>query len=174
MGTAYLTVKLRRLHYVIMSKTRWLKPEETKTWLNMWGVTQWLTTRLDEQLKKDSGVSLSDYFVCAQISMAPDARITMSDLAVVTDMSPSRLSHTVARLEKRGWVQREQSETDRRTNIAVLQPAGQKFLEEAAPGHVERARSLIFDPLTEQEAEQLGTILGKILDVLDPPTLPRA
>ncbi|PFG28262.1 transcription factor [Corynebacterium renale] len=158
----------------LMADTRWLNPEETQTWLNMWGVTQWLTTRLDEQLKKDSGVSLSDYFVLAQISLAPDARLTMSDLAAVADMSPSRLSHTVARLEKRGWVSREQSETDRRTNIAVLLPAGQEFLDQAAPGHVECARSYIFDPLTPEEAGALGTSLGKILDALDPPTLPRA
>ena len=82
--------------------TQWLSAEEQRTWLAVWSVTEWLPTRLDEQLKRDSGVNLHDYFALAQISMAPDERLTMTDLAALSDMSPSRLSLVVARLERRG------------------------------------------------------------------------
>ena len=153
--------------------TQWLSAEEQRTWLAVWSVTDWLPTRLDEQLKRDSGVNLHDYFALAQISMAPDERLTMTDLAALSDMSPSRLSHVVARLERRGWVVRSPSETDRRTNIASLTDEGRAFIREAAPGHVTRARELVFDPLTKDEVESLGTILNKILTALDPPLLPR-
>ncbi|AGS34670.1 transcription factor [Corynebacterium maris DSM 45190] len=153
--------------------TQWLSAEEQRTWLAVWSVTEWLPTRLDEQLKRDSGVNLHDYFALAQISMAPDERLTMTDLAALSDMSPSRLSHVVARLERRGWVVRSPSETDRRTNIASLTDEGRTFIREAAPGHVTRARELVFDPLTKDEVESLGTILNKILTALDPPLLPR-
>ncbi len=153
--------------------TQWLSAEEQRTWLAVWSVTEWLPTRLDEQLKRDSGVNLHDYFALAQISMAPDERLTMTDLAALSDMSPSRLSHVVARLERRGWVVRSPSETDRRTNIASLTDEGRAFIREAAPGHVTRARELVFDPLTKDEVESLGTILNKILTALDPPLLPR-
>lgn len=152
---------------------RWLNPEEQDTWLALWSVTEWMPTRLDEQLKRDSGVNLHDYFALAQISMAPNEQLTMTELAAVSDMSPSRLSHVVSRLEKRGWVERNPSETDRRTNIASITEQGRVFIRGAAPGHVERVHQLVFDPLTPEETRQLGHLLNKILRTLDPPQLPR-
>ncbi|WP_235840355.1 MarR family winged helix-turn-helix transcriptional regulator [Corynebacterium yudongzhengii] len=79
----------------------------------------------------------------------------------------------MSRLENRGWVRRQPSEDDRRTNIASLTDEGRKFLQEAAPGHVERVLELVFDGLSAEENLQLGTLLGKILSHLDPPALPR-
>lgn len=171
----YLHVKLMSMSDQIQTdQTRWLNSDEQYTWLLLWSVTEWLPTRLDEQLKRDSGVNLYDYFALAQISMAPDAQLTMTELAALSDMSPSRLSHVVARLEKRGWVVRTQSAEDRRTNIASITEEGHAFITTAAPGHVERARQLVFDPLTAEEIDTLGAILGKIVGALNPPELPRA
>lgn len=152
---------------------RWLNPEQAQTWLALWSVQEWLPTRLDEQLKRDQGVNLHDYFALAQISMAPDEQLTMSQLAAQADMSPSRLSHVVSRLENRGWVERHPSPTDRRTNIASLTDEGRAFIRQAAPGHVERVLELVFDNLTEEENKVLGEIMNKVLSRLDPPVLPR-
>lgn len=152
---------------------RWLTPEQSSTWLALWSVQEWLPTRLDEQLKRDQGINLHDYFALAQISMAPEEKLTMTQLARRSDMSPSRLSHVVTRLEKRGWVERYPSATDRRTNIASLTDAGRDFIQSAAPGHVDRVLSLVFDDLTEEETRLLGELMNKILSHLDPPELPR-
>ncbi len=153
---------------------RWLTPEEQDTWLAIWSVTEWMQTRLDEQLKRDMGINLHDYFALAQISMAPGEQLTMTELAALSDMSPSRLSHVVSRLEKRGWVERNPSETDRRTNIASITDEGRDFIRVAAPGHVEKVRQLVFDPLTGEEVTELGRLLTKIMRTLDVPQLPRA
>ena len=151
---------------------RWLNADEQETWLALWSVTEWMPTRLDEQLKRDMGVNLHDYFALAQISMAPGEQLTMTELAALSDMSPSRLSHVVSRLEKRGWVERNPSETDRRTNIASITEAGREFIEGAAPGHVGRVKELVFDPLDAEETKELGRLLNKVLDALEPPQLP--
>lgn len=153
---------------------RWLNEEQTRTWLALWSVSEWLPTRLDEQLKRDEGVSLHDYFPLAQISMAPEEKLTMTELAALSDMSPSRLSHVVSRLEKRGWVERHPSPTDRRTNIAHLTDAGRVFIQGAAPSHVDQVLHLVFDDLSPAENRLLGDLLTKILANLDPPELPRA
>ncbi|AIT60906.1 MarR family winged helix-turn-helix transcriptional regulator [Corynebacterium doosanense] len=153
---------------------RWLNPEQTRTWLALWSVSEWMSTRLDEQLKRDEGVGHTDYFPLAQISMAPGEQLTMTELAGLSNMSPSRLSHVVSRLEDRGWVKREASPTDRRTNIARLTDAGRHFVQRAAPGHVEHVRSLIFDGLTDEENRQLGDLLTKVMVRINPPALPRA
>lgn len=157
-----------------MTDTRWLLPEESDTWLALWSVTNWLPARLDEQLKAESGVGLTDYFVLAQISMAPDEQLSMTELATLSDMTASRLSHTVARLEKRGWVYRSPAPADKRTNIAHLTDGGREFITGAAPGHVEAVRDLVFDALEPGEAREFGRLLGKVLTRLDPPRLPRA
>ena len=70
----------------------------------------------------------------------PAARLRMSELAVATLGSRSRLSHAVARLESNGWVRREGVEDDRRGQVAILTAAGPATLREAAPGHVEAVR----------------------------------
>ena len=151
----------------------WLNPREAETWLALWGVSEWLPARLDQQLKRDSGVSHRDYFALAQISMAPEEKLSMTELARLSDMSASHLSHVVSRLEKRGWVRRAPSTEDRRTNIAHLTDEGREFIRGAAPGHVREARRRIFDRLTEEETEALGTLLNKVLDGLDPPGIAR-
>lgn len=151
----------------------WLNPREAETWLVLWAVSEWLPARLDQQLKRDSGVSHRDYFALAQISMAPDERLSMTELARLSDMSASHLSHVVSRLEKRGWVRRFPSHEDRRTNIAQLTDEGRNFLREAAPGHVRETRRRIFDHLTGEENRILGALLGKVLEGLDPPGIAR-
>src|SRR3712207_6883169 len=47
------------------------------------------------------------YVVLAMLSEAPGRSRRMSDLARRANQSQSRLSHTVARLEERGWVDRK-------------------------------------------------------------------
>src|SRR4030095_3531652 len=58
-----------------------------------------------------------------------------SALALGSTQSQSRLSHTVARLEERGWVRRERSHEDGRGNLAVLTAAGWDVVRAVAPGH---------------------------------------
>ncbi|WP_018295742.1 MarR family winged helix-turn-helix transcriptional regulator [Corynebacterium lubricantis] len=157
-----------------MNDARWLNDDETDTWLALWAVISWLPTRLDEQLKADSGMGHHDYFTLAQISMSDNASVTMTDLAALTQMSPSRLSHVVGRLEKRGFVTRTPDNEDRRINIAAMTDEGWDFIREAAPGHVEHVRELIFDALSKEESHQLGELLRKVITKLEPTTLPRA
>lgn len=155
-----------------MTTPRWLNTEETTTWLALWSVTSWLPTRLDEQLKKTVCINLPDYFVLSQVSMATDEHLSMTELAQLSDMSASRLSHTVTRLEQRGWVYRAPDPDDKRTNICHLTDAGRSFIQKAAPGHVETARELVFDALSPEENRELSRLLGKVLDRLDPPRMP--
>lgn len=155
-----------------MTSPRWLNPEEHETWLSLWSVTSWLPARLDEQLKASAQINLPDYFVLSQVSMTPERRLSMTELARLSDMSASRLSHTVTRLEQRGWVYRAPAPEDKRTNICHLTDEGLTFIQQAAPGHVEATRKLVFDALTPAENREFGRLLGKVLSRLDPPRSP--
>jgi DNA-binding MarR family transcriptional regulator len=90
----------------------------------------------------------------------------MTDLARLVGTTPSRLSHAVASLEQRGWVERQACPTDKRGQIARLTAAGAAAVETAAPGHVDEVRRLVFDHLTADEVGQLRAIAAKLLPAL--------
>jgi len=86
----------------------------------------------------------------------------MSQLAVATLGSRSRLSHAVARLESNGWVRREGVATDRRGQFAVITENGLAALRDAAPGHVRTVREAVFDALTPQQVEYLYEVCARL------------
>jgi DNA-binding MarR family transcriptional regulator len=91
----------------------------------------------------------------------------MSELADATRSSRSRLSHAVARLEERGWLERVDCPTDKRGQIAVLTGAGFGALEAAAPGHVAAVRKHLIDQLTPEQVtqlEQIGSVVAAGLE----------
>jgi DNA-binding MarR family transcriptional regulator len=108
------------------------------------------------------------------LSEAPHRSRRMSDLARRANQSQSRLSHTVARLEERGWVRRERSADDGRGNVAVLTDAGWDVVRSVAPGHVAAVRSAFFDPLEPGQTEALRAALERVVDRLDPEHVLRA
>jgi DNA-binding MarR family transcriptional regulator len=147
---------------------RWLDEQEQQTWRSWLAVSELVPRTLDAQLQRDAGLTHAAYVVLAMLSEAPDRSRRMSDLARVANQSQSRLSHTVARLEERGWVQRVRATEDRRGNVAVLTDAGWDVVTRVAPGHVEAVHDALFAALTSEQVVALGEALGAVLDRLDP------
>lgn len=147
---------------------RWLDDEQQRTWRAWLTVSELLPRTLDAQLQRDAGLSHAAYVVLAMLSESPTRSRRMSDLARRANQSQSRLSHTVARLEERGWVRRERAADDGRGNLAVLTDAGWEVVVAAAPGHVDAVRAAMFDPLTPDQTTALRSILETIVERLDP------
>jgi DNA-binding MarR family transcriptional regulator len=148
--------------------TQWLDDDQQRTWRAWLAVAELLPRVLDAQLQRDAGISHTAYVVLAMLSESPNRSRRMSDLARRANQSQSRLSHTVARLEERGWVQRERSTEDGRGNVAVLTEAGWEVVRKLAPGHVDAVREAMFDPLDAEQAKAFGDALTAIIDRLDP------
>jgi DNA-binding MarR family transcriptional regulator len=146
----------------------WLDDEQQQTWRAWLTVAELLPRTLDAQLQRDAGLSHAAYVVLAMLSESPDRRRRMSDLARRANQSQSRLSHTVARLEDRGWVRRERAEDDGRGQFAVLTDDGDEVVRSAAPGHVDAVRTAMFDPLTPEQVRTLGEAMRAVVEVLDP------
>ena len=147
---------------------RWLDEEQQRTWRAWLAVSELVPRALDTQLQRDAGLSHAAYVVLAMLSEAPGRSRRMSDLARRANQSQSRLSHTVARLEDRGWVRRERSADDGRGNLAVLTDAGWDVVRTVAPGHVDAVRAAMFAPLTAEQTRVLGDAMQAILEQLDP------
>jgi len=127
-----------------------------------------LPTALDAQLRRDAGISHFEYQVLALLSEAPGRTLRMSALATLAGGSLPRLSQVVARLEQRGWMRRTPDQADGRYTLAILTDQGRAKVTEAAPGHVEEVRRLVFDPLTKTQSRQLREIGRRIMRAVDP------
>ncbi len=142
---------------------RWLSDEEQEVWrayLSMVNAVRKSTVR---QLMTDADMPPAYFEILVHLSEAQDSTLRMSELAQATEGTQSQLSHAVNRLEERGWVRRQRCEADGRGLYAVLTPDGMAALESAAPGHVECVRQLLFDPLTQQEQQQLLAIAQRVV-----------
>ncbi|MFG2357931.1 MarR family winged helix-turn-helix transcriptional regulator [Streptomyces sp. NPDC048521] len=148
-------------------RPRWLSPAELKTWHQVTLLLYKLPTALEAQLQRDAKLSVVEYYVLAGLSEQPDRRMRMSELAVLANAELSRLSHLMSRLEKRGFVRREPDPTNGRYTHAILTDAGYTHLVEAAPGHVERVRHLVYDILDPSELHALGAAAQKIIDRIE-------
>ena len=99
---------------------KWLTAAELDAWLSLVRLFMWLPWSIDQQLQRDSNLSMVEYQVLAMLSTRPQQTMRMSSLAEVTNASLSRLSHLVKRLEARGLVRREPDPADGRFTNAIL------------------------------------------------------
>ena len=140
---------------------KWLSPAEMKAWRSYIIASRHLLDALDSDLVGHD-LSMPDYEILAQLSDAPERRLRMSELAEITLLSRSRLSHRMKVMEKAGWVKREACPSDKRGFFAVMSPKGWKAIVAAAPDHVASVRSRFVDHLSAQEQVVLAGIFSRI------------
>ncbi len=148
-------------HSTMYSSTmtaRWLTADEQRAWRAYLESTKVVFDALDRRLQREADMPHAYYEILVRLSEAEGRAMRMSELADCTLSSRSRLSHAVARLEERGWIEREACPTDRRGQIATLTDAGFTALQAAAPGHVRSVRDFVIDALSEQQLRQLSDI----------------
>lgn len=148
---------------------RWLSDDEQATWRALLMATQMLDEALDQQLQRDVGIPHAHYAILVTLSEAPDRALRMSDVAATLHFSPSRTTHAVASLEKRGWVSRHPCPDDKRGQFATLTDHGMAVLEAAAPGHVEEVRRCVFDNLTTTQSRELRALCHTLATAMSHP-----
>ncbi len=149
-------------HRAQESEPRWLGEEELEAWMALVGMVTRLPVELDRQLRRDAGLTHFEYVVMAGLSEAPERTLRMSVLAQFAEGQLPRLSQVAARLERRGWLTRRPDPADGRYTLATLTDAGMAKVVDTAPGHVARARELVFDHLSKAQVRQLRDIGRRI------------
>ena len=148
------------------SSTRWLSSGQQKVWRAWLDAVARIDSHLDEVLRP-FGLDLGEYEILVRLSEAPERRMRMSDLADAVRQSRSRLTHTVARMEKKGLLNRVPCANDRRGVIAILTDEGFGLLETAAPAHVDSVREVLVDGDDPADFEALGRAMNAVNQVAD-------
>ena len=164
-------VNLGNSRYLLLmsgaAEPEWLSEEELEAWRAVAMLLFRLPAVLDRQLLRDSQLTLFEYFTLSGLSMMPGRTMRMSELALWSNSSLSRLSNVVKRLEQRGWIERHPDPDDGRYTAATLTDAGWDIVVAAAPGHVDAVRQHVISPLTAAQVRTMGAIGTRISASLD-------
>jgi DNA-binding MarR family transcriptional regulator len=146
---------------------RWLTAEEQRVWRRWLTLNAQLSATLQRELQDDAGLSTQDYEVLVHLTDNAEGRMRVTDLARLMQWERSRVSHHVTRMERRHLVQRVECAEDGRGAFVVITQQGRAAIEQAAPGHVNTVRRLVFDVLSPEEVDSFGAIIDKALAQLD-------
>jgi DNA-binding MarR family transcriptional regulator len=86
---------------------------------------------------------------------------TMGALAAMLVVKPNNLSGNISSLVNQGFVKREINDSDQRSLLAVLTPAGETFLAEHLPAHWRRLERLM-GGLSRAEKLHLVSLLNQM------------
>ncbi len=142
---------------------RWLSAAQQRVWRSYIQLERLLPARLGREMQAVSGLSGPEYEVLVNLSEEPAGRLRPYQLGERMLWEQSRLSHQLSRMQRRGLVMREDCPGDGRGAFVFLTPTGWAAIRAAAPPHADMVRKLVFDQLTEAEAEAFGATCDKIL-----------
>ena len=148
------------------SNVQWLDAEQQASWRAYVMGTELLQHQLDRELREEHEISFSEYEILVRLSEAAGGRMRMALLADAMSHSRSRVTHTIARMEKADLVLRCAAESDRRGVEAVMTDEGRRKLVEAAPTHVRGVRKHLVDVASRADFAALGRIFNEVSDRL--------
>jgi DNA-binding MarR family transcriptional regulator len=148
------------------TETRWLDEDQQQTWRAFIMGTQLLMDRLDRDLRVEHGISLTEYEILVRLSEVPEHRMRMALLADALCHSRSRVTHTVARMERAGLLSRSATADDGRGVEAVMSEEGLARLAAASHIHVEGVRRNLVDLAEPEDYEALGRVMNRVSDRL--------
>ncbi|GHD33013.1 MarR family winged helix-turn-helix transcriptional regulator [Nocardiopsis kunsanensis] len=102
--------------------------------------------------------------VLIRLQRTPEHRLPMSRLAREVSLSTGGFTKLADRLEREGYLVRENCAHDRRVVYASLTEGGVDFVDEVRAKHVRRLREHVLEPLGEDGVRQLTTIARTLRD----------
>lgn len=99
------------------------------------------------------------------LKMQPE--ISQKDLSYLLEMRPQSLGELLSKLEKKGYISRTPSETDRRIMNIKLTEEGAVATESSESSEQEFSFDKIFECLKDEEQQNLSSYLDRIINTLE-------
>jgi DNA-binding MarR family transcriptional regulator len=146
---------------------RRLTSRQLAVWRELVDTTGELRRILGARLVQDTGLSPADYQVLLALSEADRRRMRSSQLAATIDWERSRLSHHLARMERRVLIRRDECETDSRGAEVSMTDEGAGMFRRATAPHARAIKDHFADALTAEQFDALADILQSLRNRLD-------
>jgi DNA-binding MarR family transcriptional regulator len=141
---------------------------ELAIWRGLIDTIDELRRSLGTQLLRDSNLSPADYQVLLALREAAGRQMRSSELAATIDWERSRLSHHLARMERRGLIRRDDCATDSRGAEVSLTDDGAGAFGRATAPHMRAIKSHFADALTPEQFDALADIVQSLQHHLHP------
>lgn len=116
-------------------------------------------------IQKDFGLSITQLLCLGHLQNSPDYRSTHKELMDLLSLNSSTVSGILNRLEKRGYVARISSDTDKRSKSITLTASGIKLLEET-PNVLHDRLAEKLDTLSSEDKEMVQNSLNIIISAM--------
>lgn len=142
---------------------------QTAAWENYQRMRVLLTGRINRELARQTGLSEADYEILTALTQTEAESVRAMALRCGLAWEKSRLSHQLRRMEERGLVVREDCVEDNRGSVVRVTEAGRKLAAKARVHYEQAVQQYVFDVLTPEQLEALGSIAETVLSQLEEP-----
>lgn len=147
----------------MIESPRWLDEQQQEHWQAVVLLTRRIYSALSRDLQESSDLSGADFEVLVALTRYSEAKARSKDLVNELEWDRSRLSHQLKRMERRGYIHRQECLEDKRGFFVQVTDSGHQVLARAVPSHVETVRELIVDQLSSAQFASLGEIAKHLL-----------
>jgi DNA-binding MarR family transcriptional regulator len=145
-----------------------LTETELAAWQAFLHAHEQVTAVLDAELRKEHGLTWSEYDVLVRLARAPGRSLRMSDLAQRVMMSASGLTRVVDRLADEGLVDRRRDSGDGRVVFTQLTDRGRDWVRKAARTHLRGIREHFIGRLSRGQLRNVASALETIAGPHEP------
>lgn len=125
---------------------------------------------LEQQLQRETGLSMADFSVLQALRDADGHRLRARELGDALSWEKSRISHQVSRMEGRTLVEKRLCDSDGRGVWVSLTDDGRAAVDTASEVYTAALDRFFFATLGENDLEQLGLIAQRVTEALDAPS----
>ncbi len=118
------------------------------------------------KMLKAQGINETLFMALITLDAQEDQRIQPSELSAALGSSRTNATRIADELEKRGWIERRESDSDRRCLHLHLTEKGNEFLRQVLPPQ-HQSLQYLWSALSNSEKNQLEAITRKLLNRLD-------
>lgn len=118
--------------------------------------------QIERELSENKRVPLTTYDVLIALFEAPEKKLRLKDLTNRMVLTKSGLTRRLDRLEKEGFIRREQNETDKRSTFAVLTKTGEQELRRAWPVYARGIKQYFTSRMTHEEQWIVEKVLKSV------------
>jgi DNA-binding MarR family transcriptional regulator len=145
---------------------------ELEPWVRFLHAHASVVGELSSELVAEHGLTINDYEVLLRLSRAEGRRMRRVDIAQEVLLSPSGITRLLEGLEKSGYVERQNCESDLRVVYAHLTDEGMQKLRQAGKTHRAGIARVFLDRFDEDERAVLSELLGRLSAADDEPCTP--
>lgn len=148
-------------------ETYGLSVREFRAWRSFLKLRSQLIPYMIKKIHKNTGLTPAEYILLVSLFESASGSLHSSEIAEDLDWEKSRVSHQAKRMEERGLVSRFVCESDARSCVVEITPAGKKYMKQALPIQYKDIKHCFADLLSPAQLDALIEISNVISDHLE-------